>query len=89
MGRKNRNKICKEIDPTKDQQKQEDTELSLIQEQEDRIEKKYQSQISKDNIIWDIRRDMLEYCDDTAIPLCDYLTDDMFRDFVYYLIERS
>jgi hypothetical protein len=81
MGRKNRNKITKEKDDTNVLQEVE--ELSILQQQENIKQQK----IFKDDLIWDMRHEMLQYCDKTATPLCDYLTPEIFNQFIEYLAE--
>lgn len=35
--------------------------------------------------IYDTRIEMLDYCDDTALPLCDYLTYNSISKFIDFL----
>lgn len=81
MGRKNRNKISKEKDNTDVLQEVE--ELSILQQQENIKQQK----IFKDDLIWNMRHEMLQYCDKTSIPLCDYLTTEILNQFIEYLAE--
>lgn len=86
MGRKNRN-ISNERDIDKDKDIEEDEELSI--QQENIEERTTQQIIVKEDLIWDIRHKMMKYCDNTAIPLCDYLTPEIFNQFIEYLIENN
>ena len=86
MGRKNRNKIKKESDPIKEQQKQDEYNELLFATEQDQECVSRQAKENHFKMIWDTRRAMLEYCDETAIPLCDYMTIDIFQDFVKFLI---
>lgn len=87
MGRKNRNKIKKENDPSKNKQKQDEYAELLFAAAEDKKMKLKQEENDRLYVIWDTRREMLDYCDKMAIPLCDYMTIDIFKDFVEYLVE--
>ena len=89
MGRKRDNKIKKEIDPIKEKEKQEEYEEKMFAQEQDRIASIQKSTDNHFNVMWDTRRAMLDYCDKTAIPLCDYMTMDVFQDFVEYLEEHS
>ena len=35
-----------------------------------------------ENVIWDTRLDIIQYCDENFIPLCDYLDHETFVDFI-------
>ena len=84
MGRKNRKKIITETHYDKDIQKQE----LGIEDQYENIEEIIQEQkILNDDLVWDIRNNMLKYCDDNSLPLCDYLTLEIFNQFIEYLTE--
>jgi len=84
MGRKNQ--IVKRIkDPEKEAHEKEEEEMLLQQKNEDKKESIIKHNINKDDLIWDIKSSLLEYCDEYAIPLCDYLTFDMLQGFVEYL----
>ena len=87
MGRKNRNKIMKEKDPTKDQQKLEDEEERLFLDEEKRQSILQNMEDNRFNVIWNTRRAMLEYCNKSAIPICDYMVINIFQDFIEYLEE--
>lgn len=88
MGRKDRNKIKREVDPEKELQNQQDEELLKIAHEEDMSEIEQRTINNRFEIIWNMRRDMLEYCDTNALPLCDYLTSDIFEQFVEYMTEK-
>ena len=80
MGRKNSNRVSKYQSDTKEEEV-DDTE----EEEEDesiRLQKFHEHQF---NIMWETHRAMIQYCDDMCIPLCDYLTIDMFEDFMDHL----
>lgn len=85
MGRKNQNKIKREIDPEKEQQKQDEREDKILHDEEKRKNMIQQSIDNRFNNIWETRNAMIEYCDENALPLCDYMTFDIFKDFVEYL----
>jgi len=75
MGRKNRKRIKKE---TKDNEKED---IGIIN-QEDHV---YQKDYKQFEIAWSTRRELIQYCDNNAIPLCDYLTIGPFQDFIEYI----
>jgi len=79
MGRKNRNRIKKEHDESSD-------------DGEDLYENENENEnaefIRQHNIIWDTRIKMIEYCNETAIPLCDYLDQDTMMGFIEFLQEK-
>ena len=84
MGRKNRNRIstCKtEQDEEQDEYKEDVDETSRL-EKINECEHQF-------NSIWETRKAMIEYCDNTGIPLCDYLTIDIFEDFLNYLADSQ
>jgi hypothetical protein len=87
MGRKNRNNIKRNIDTEKELLKKEDKEIMELAHKED-IHEIQQKHIDKQfDIIWNIRREMLDYCDNNSIPLCDYLTPNIVEQFVEYISE--
>ena len=82
MGRKNRDRVSKYKSETKEVEV-DDTEVDDTEEDESiRLQKFHEHQF---NIMWETRRAMIQYCDDMCIPLCDYLTIDMFEDFMDHL----
>jgi hypothetical protein len=88
MGRKNQINIKREIDPEKDKMKQEEIEDKLLKEEE-KIKNIAQEEI--DNIfnnLWETRNKMINYCDKNSLPLCDYMTFDIFQNFVKHLVEE-
>ena len=80
MGRKNRNRVSK----YKSETKEVEVEVDDTEEEDEsiRLQKFHEHQF---NIMWETRRAMIQYCDDMCIPLCDYLTIDMFEDFMDHL----
>ena len=54
----------------------------------DQEEYKNQQDINIDThaieIINNIRLEMIQYCDDMALPLCDYLTHDAMNNFIEF-----
>lgn len=89
MGRKNRNKVSKDDDHTKEVQISEEKNIEYqekIEEKIDIIEKQTYDRMSS---IYDARNRMIEYCDEMAIPLCDYMTFNIFNSFVEYLEEHK
>lgn len=88
MGRKDHNKIKREIDPDKELQKQEEEEMIKLAHEEDIVEIKKSHADKRFDIIWNIRQEMLDYCDNNTIPLCDYLTPNIFEQFVEYIAEN-
>jgi len=90
MGRKERNKINdKDKDNEKEKNKAEEQqeENDYIEEQE-LVFQLEQNQYDGD-ITEDTRINMIDYCDKACIPLCDYLTMDVFEKFVEYLKNPS
>ena len=85
MGRKSCNKIIKELDPVKEQEKLDDeAELLFIKEEKKEMDRQKILDNELD-IVWNTRCEMLEYCNDSCIPLCDHLTMDMFQKFVKFV----
>tara|TARA_Y100000389_G_C17394652_1_gene481857 strand:+ start:955 stop:1188 length:234 start_codon:yes stop_codon:yes gene_type:complete len=39
------------------------------------------------DVIWSTRLKMINYCDEVAIPLCDYLNQNIIEEFVKFLSE--
>lgn len=80
MGRKNRDRVSK----YKSETKEVEVEVDDTEEEDESIclQKFHEHQF---NIMWETRRAMIQYCDDMCIPLCDYLTIDMFEDFMDHL----
>ena len=78
MGRKNRDRVSKYKSETKE------VEVDDTEEENEsiRLQKFHEHQF---NVMWETHRAMIQYCDDMCIPLCDYLTIDMFEDFMDYL----
>lgn len=56
----------------------------IIEKNENIIENYEDDKVAR---IWDTRNALIEYCNQMAIPLCDYLTFDIFNAFVEYLEE--
>jgi hypothetical protein len=56
---------------------------------EDLEEYKIQEEIYDDEIISDIRSEMIKYCDDMCLPLCDYLTHNELSNFIDYIIAND
>jgi hypothetical protein len=77
MGRKNRNRVSKYKSDIKVVEEEDDEENEST-----RLQKYHEYRIK---VIWETYRAMIQYCDDMYIPLCDYLTVDMFEDFVDHL----
>ena len=80
MGRKNRNRIKKE--------RQVKDESSDNDDDNDYQEKENTEFIRQHDIIWQTRIKMIEYCDETAIPLCEYLDQDTMMGFIEFLQEK-
>ena len=71
MERKNSvEKETKEYSDSEDDNKSLDTEQDIIKD----FDK-----------ICNARLRMIEYCDEMAVPLCDYLSQDIIEDFVKFL----
>jgi hypothetical protein len=79
MGRKNRDKESKD---TRESKEVEDDDDVLEEDESTRLQKIDENQL---NIMWETRKAMIQYCDDMCIPLCDYLTVNMFDDFMFHL----
>ena len=77
MGRKNR--IKKEI---KECAYSDSDDNNII------TDKKEDTDIDKHlDVIWSTRLKMINYCDEVAIPLCDYLNQNIIEEFVKFLSE--
>jgi hypothetical protein len=88
MGRKNQINIKREIDPEKDKIKKDEIEDKLLREEE-KIKNMAQEEIdNRFNDLWETRIKMIDYCDKNALPLCDYMTFDIFQNFVKHLVEE-
>lgn len=77
MGRKNRNKIKKER-----QDKEESSDDGVENHFQDNENNEF---IRQYDIIWKTRIKMIEYCNETAIPLCDYLDQDTMMSFIEFI----
>lgn len=77
MGLKNHNRVSKYKNYTKEVEEVEEED-----DEETRLQKFHEHQF---NVMLETRRVMIQYCDDMCIPLCDYLTIDMFEDFMDHL----
>ena len=88
MGRKNRNRINKESDPNREKLKLEDEEDRILSSEEYKKNMSFQAEEKRLSVIWDTRRAMLDYCNQHTIPLCDYMTIEIFQDFIEYLEEQ-
>jgi hypothetical protein len=49
------------------------------------MNKKEELEYEQDNIILDIQKTMIEYVDELSIPLCEYLTTDLLKNFIVNL----
>ena len=81
MARKNRNRIKKDI-KIEEPDIEEDTENVTIELEQER-------QLREFDTIYEMRREMIEYCNNVAIPLCDYLTIDAMLYFIDFLREQK
>lgn len=81
MGRKNRNRIKKELQV-------EDECSDEYDEDDKKVQNEYSEFSRQHDIIWETRMKMIEYCDKTAIPLCDYLDQDTMIEFIEFLQEK-
>ena len=81
MGRKNRIIISKYNDSVEENDSndidEDDDTLDIIREEE---------RIS--DIIWKTRIRMIEYVDNMALPICDYLDQEVFENFIYFLSKQ-
>lgn len=82
MGRKNRNRIKKERQ-VKDESSDNDDD-----NENDYQEKENTEFIRQHDIIWQTRIKMIDYCNETAIPLCEYLDQDTMMGFIEFLQEK-
>lgn len=81
MGRKNRNRISKSNDVIEEEDHIDETEdLNIIQEEKEE-ERRF-------DIIYKTRLAMIKYVDEMALPLCDYLDQQVIEDFIDYLSEQ-
>lgn len=75
MGRKN--SIKKEI---KECTYSDSDDNNIITDTKEEIDKHL-------DVIWSTRLKMINYCDQVAIPLCDYLNQNIIEEFVKFLSE--
>jgi hypothetical protein len=69
-----------------------DNNTTENQEDDKKEEKEEKEEKETDNInrlqehtfdnIWEIRREMIQYCEEACIPLCDYLNIDILEQFI-------
>ena len=79
MGRKNRNKILEKKNVSKSSDEDE--------YDEDNNEQEYITQeLHQLDIICKVRNQMIEYCNEMSLPLCDYLDHKTMENFIYYLV---
>jgi hypothetical protein len=83
MGRNKDNKISKEINKVEDEVEEENYDE---EENEYVLQREYEQY--ETDIIWETRRKMTEYCNNLCIPLCDYLTIDVFEKFIEQISEE-
>jgi len=82
MGRKERNKI-NDSDTEKEKKIEEQEENEYMEEEQ--VVFQFEKNQNYIDIIHDTRINILDYCDNECIPLCDYLTIDVFEKFIEYL----
>ena len=82
MGRKERNKIKKE---KKDEDNIEEHNYFEDEEKEKEIIQEVYEKNQFD-IIWKTRMSMIKYCEKLSIPMCEYLTNDIFERFIEKLL---
>jgi hypothetical protein len=88
MGRKTCNKIIKDKNHENEKKKkEEDEEYLYLTEQNNKIRKE-EKEYDNFNILWNTHKEMLSYCDDMSIPLCDYMSIDIFEEFIKYLEQQ-
>lgn len=75
MGRKNR--VKKEIEECI--HSDSDNNNIIIDTKEDTVTDKHL------DVIWSTRLKMINYCDEVALPLCDYLNQNVLEEFVKFL----
>lgn len=56
------------------------------EEKEEESEDENIDDIHNIDVLTNIKLDMIQYCDDMALPLCDYLTYDSMCIFIEFLI---
>lgn len=79
MGRKKR--ITKEIkECTHSDSDSDDSNIIVTKEDNTDTDKNL-------DVIWNTRLEMINYCDEMSIPLCDYLNQDIMENFVKFLSE--
>jgi hypothetical protein len=66
----------KNCNKNKDEEEEEEEEEENVNEYIQKIQE------HKFNVIWETRLSMIRYCDDVAIPLCDYLTMEILEKFI-------
>ena len=75
--------VRKELDEIKKEEEDyEDYEDIYIEEEKDTLLRQQVYEQNQLDIICDIRIAMIKYCDKLSIPLCDYLTIDIFEKFI-------
>ena len=74
--------VRKERDEIKEEKEEEDYEDIYIEEEKDTLSRQQVYEQNQLDIICDIRIAMIKYCDKLCIPLCDYLTIDIFEKFI-------
>lgn len=76
MAKKSRSKIKNEnIDSGTEDDEENENENQYLSDKMDQYV----------DCLWEIRRKMIEYCDDNGLPLCDYLTYDAIDQFAMFL----
>jgi hypothetical protein len=91
MGRKERNRLTNDNDKDRDvkeNNKVEDEIEEIFQYEEETVLQTEYDQMIYD-IIWKTRKAMINYCDEECIPLCDYMTMNIFEKFIEHLTEPS
>ena len=80
MGRKNRNRISEKNISSKNSGSEDEYD-------DEKVEEEYRiSELCQFDIIWKVRLRMIEYCDEMALPLCDYLDNQKMENFIDYVV---
>lgn len=85
MGRKTRNKLFNKMttDDQDDQDDQDDIDddTQKIIEYDQTYEKEYEKSVAIENI----RKNLLDYCNETGLPLCEFLTTRIMENYINHL----
>ena len=67
----------------------EDESQEQYEQQEYKNKKTIEMDTYNNDILTNVRLEMITYCDDMSLPLCDYLTHDAIHEFIDFLTSPS